>query len=234
VSTVFGNTGAATAARCARALLRRCGVQVPVLAGAERKGEEVAAVVAALAALPAGTRLVALGPLTNVAAALRHEPGLARRITLLMVGGELASRGVLPPYWPYEFNLAKDPAATQVVFGAQGERRLFPLPVVRRLQVGPLRLARLARASRFGAYLAGHSLRWLLRAPLRYQALRFPLWDLPPALFAAGLLPVAFAEMRLMPYGRGGLRRDAAALPTLCATGFDAGLAWEQMVELVG
>ncbi len=72
VSSVFGNTSSATAARCAERLLAVAGSNVPVVEGAARAGGSSAAA-EAIARLPAGTWLLALGPLTNVAAALARR-----------------------------------------------------------------------------------------------------------------------------------------------------------------
>jgi inosine-uridine nucleoside N-ribohydrolase len=232
VSTVFGNTGAATAAGCARRLLDVAGSRAPVLRGADGPAAVVPAVVDALVALPRGAQLLCLGPLSNVAAALRADPALGRRVTLWLVGGDLTTWGRFPPYWPFEFNLALDPGAARAVLAADAERRLFPLPVCRRLRVGPRRLRQLARTSPEARYLVRHSLRWLAYTPLRYQALSFPLWDLVPALCALGELPVRFSARRLALHGRGGLRPQEDAPPTLCADGFDPAAAYEALLRL--
>lgn len=236
VSTVFGNTAADTAQGCAQRLLGALGRQVPVLRGAPRAGAVAPQVVQALLDLPIGAHLLCLGPLTNIAAALRADPTLAARVTMWLVGGNLTSRGPLPPWWPFEFNLALDADAARVVFSAGGcgaaSRILFPLPVCRRLRVDAAALWRLHETSEAGRYLARHSLRWLLRSPLRYGALSFPVWDLVPVLAALGLLPVRCGERRLIVHGRGGVREAACALPTSCAEDFDPAAAWAAFLSL--
>src|SRR5216683_5047308 len=78
VSAVAGNTDAATALRCARALLRVAGLEsVPLI--------DAAAAPAHLAALAAGTSLLALGPLTNVARALQLNPNCSKHLELRVV-----------------------------------------------------------------------------------------------------------------------------------------------------
>jgi hypothetical protein len=107
-----------------------------------------------LAVLPEGTDLLALGPLTNIARACRLDPRLPDRISLRAVGGNLSSRGFLPPLWPYEFNMARDPSAAREVFrGAWKGLLLFPLDVVRRVRADEQRLESLAQLSSLGAYL---------------------------------------------------------------------------------
>jgi len=215
ISTVFGNTSAATAARCSRALLDRHGEAhaVPIIEGAARAGEATSAA-HELVKLPGGTHVLALGPLTNIAEALRIDPTLASRVSLHLVGGNLTSWGRWPPYWPFEFNLAKDVAAARDVFASPIERVVYPLDECERLVIGVGGLRRVARASSLGSYLAKESLRWLAYAPIRYRALRFPLWDLVPALYVLGVRGFHATQRRLALRGRGGLYESERAQVT--------------------
>lgn len=180
ISTVSGNTSAARAEECAAMLCEAAGVEVPLA------GDAVAA--ERLAVLPEGTDLLALGPLTNIARACRLDPRLPERLSLRAVGGNLSSRGFLPPIWPYEFNLARNPSAAREVFrGAWKGLLLFPLDVVRGVRADERRLQTLAGVSPLGAYLARGSLRWLVRARRFRRSASFPVWDLPAALDALGL-----------------------------------------------
>lgn len=61
--------------------------------------------------------LVALGPLTNIALALKLDPTLPQRITRCVVmGGAVTGHGNITP--SAEFNIAFDPEAAHIVFGA--------------------------------------------------------------------------------------------------------------------
>lgn len=61
--------------------------------------------------------LVALGPLTNLALALKLDPGLPQRIARLVVmGGAVTGHGNITPV--AEFNIAFDPEAARIVFEA--------------------------------------------------------------------------------------------------------------------
>jgi purine nucleosidase len=61
--------------------------------------------------------LVALGPLTNLALALRLDPTLPSRVARLVVmGGAVTGRGNITP--AAEFNIAFDPEAAHIVFEA--------------------------------------------------------------------------------------------------------------------
>ena len=65
-----------------------------------------------------GLTLVALGPLTNLALALRLDPGLPQRVTRLVVmGGAVTGQGNTGKI-PAEFNIGFDPEAAHVVFEA--------------------------------------------------------------------------------------------------------------------
>jgi inosine-uridine nucleoside N-ribohydrolase len=197
VSTVFGNTSARSAEACARKLATAAGVEVPVWRGAEGPGGSSGAA-ERIAELPEGFEILALGPLTNLAAALAHDPGLPARTSLRLVGGNLSSRGFLTPLWPLEFNLTRDAEAARQVLSAGWRRMLlYPLDVVCRMRADSAQLSRLSGLSGLGAFLASGSERWLRRARWRHLSRSFPVWDLPCALEALGLLRSPTREGRL-------------------------------------
>jgi purine nucleosidase len=67
---------------------------------------------------PGELTLVALGPLTNLALAVRLDPGLPQRVARLVVmGGAVNGHGNTRTA-PAEFNIGFDPEAAQVVFAA--------------------------------------------------------------------------------------------------------------------
>jgi inosine-uridine nucleoside N-ribohydrolase len=205
----------------------------PVTIGADEPGQRTAAA-ERIAALPAGTHLLALGPLTNLAQALRIDPKLERRITVSVVGGNLSSIGRWPPYWPYELNLARDVGAAHTVFRSALPRRIYPLDVCRHLTVGAGFLHRLSRGAPLGRTLARGSWRWLAHAPVRYRALSFPLWDLVPALDLLGLLEHKETRRRLACRGRGLLVDDGGAEEAVCVRSFDAAAALAAFERLLG
>ncbi|MBL8298038.1 MAG: nucleoside hydrolase [Rhodanobacteraceae bacterium] len=64
---------------------------------------------------PGQLTLVALGPLTNLALALRLDPGLPQRVArLVIMGGAVTGRGNTSV--PAEFNVGFDPEAAHIVF----------------------------------------------------------------------------------------------------------------------
>lgn len=180
ISVVSGNTDAPTALRCATALLAVAG-QTPPLRAAEAAAE-------ALAGLPGGVDLLAIGPLSNLAAAQRRAPQTRWR-RVVVVGG-LSRRWPRPWLAASDLNRGRDPQAWAEVLGAQSVLRV-PLDQARRLRADAALLDRLAAAPGLGRYLAAHSRRWLRSAPWRHAARSFPLWDLVAALLVAEALPGA-------------------------------------------
>jgi purine nucleosidase len=69
-----------------------------------------------ISAEPGQITLVATGPLTNIALALRRYPSLASQVSDFVIMGGSAGRGNVTP--AAEFNIAADPEAAAIVFGA--------------------------------------------------------------------------------------------------------------------
>ncbi len=85
--------------------------------------------------------LVAVGPLTNIALALRAAPDIASRVVGISVmgGGTFGNRTAMG-----EFNIWADPEAAAVVFGYGGRLVMAGLDVTHQFQTTPERIARIA------------------------------------------------------------------------------------------
>lgn len=85
--------------------------------------------------------LVPVGPLTNIALALRSAPDIAARIAgiSLMGGGTFGNRTSTG-----EFNIWADPEAAAIVFGYGGRLVMAGLDVTHQFQATPERIARIA------------------------------------------------------------------------------------------
>jgi purine nucleosidase len=82
---------------------------------AAARGLAAEAIVAALRGTPSGLTLCPLGPLTNIALALRLEPDIQARIPqIVLMGGAMALGNMTPAA---EFNIYVDPHAAAIVFG---------------------------------------------------------------------------------------------------------------------
>ncbi len=89
-----------------------------------------------LKAAPGEIVIVAIGPLTNLAAAEQKSPGilkLAKQIVIM--GGAFFHHGNVTP--EAEFNIAYDPEAAQIVFGACTNLIVMPLDVTHQLVFTP-------------------------------------------------------------------------------------------------
>lgn len=85
--------------------------------------------------------LVATGPLTNVAIALRLDPTLAERLERIsLMGGAVAAGNVTPVA---EFNVWADPEAARLVFASGVPIRMSGLDLTHQALVGPRELDRL-------------------------------------------------------------------------------------------
>ena len=79
--------------------------------------------------------VVALGPLTNLAAAFLRHPELAASLDeIVVMGGSIAGGNVTPAA---EFNIHTDPEAAQIVFDAPVPVTMVGLDVTRAARVGP-------------------------------------------------------------------------------------------------
>lgn len=92
------------------------GAGLPPPSHAAAEGHAVEAIIAALRAAPErGLTLCPLGPLTNLALALRLAPDIRPKIArIVMMGGALALGNMTPAA---EFNMYADPHAAAIVFG---------------------------------------------------------------------------------------------------------------------
>lgn len=88
-----------------------------------------------------GSWLVPIGPLTNIALALRAAPDLAKRISgiSLMGGGTFGNRAPLA-----EFNVWADPEAAAIVFGCGAPLTMAGLDVTHQFLVTPARIEQIA------------------------------------------------------------------------------------------
>jgi inosine-uridine nucleoside N-ribohydrolase len=80
--------------------------------------------------------LVAVGPLTNLALALKKDPGGMKKLKeLVIMGGAVRTRGNITPY--AEFNIFSDPLAAQIVFESGLPITLVPLDVTHQVFLTP-------------------------------------------------------------------------------------------------
>jgi purine nucleosidase len=95
--------------------------------------------------------LIGVGPLTNIALALRREPRLAGWVRDFVIMGGSAGRGNVTP--AAEFNIAADPEAAAIVFGAGWRVTMVGLDVTRQARATPDIQERMRGLGRLGADL---------------------------------------------------------------------------------
>ena len=84
---------------------------------------------------PEEVTLLCLGPLTNLAKAIRREPNLPSMLSqVMMVGGSLTATGNISPC--SEFNFYFDPVAAREVLATRMTKSLIPLDIVREVTFG--------------------------------------------------------------------------------------------------
>lgn len=113
------------------------GVGLPEPRSTEQDGPASEFLARELLAAPAGTlRILALGPLTNVARLVIDHPGAAGRVErIVAMGGAVRDRGNVTP--AAEFNVWADPEAADVVVRAGLPFTLVPLDVTRQVLAPP-------------------------------------------------------------------------------------------------
>jgi purine nucleosidase len=125
----------------------------PATAPAARHG--VDAIVDFVMSAPPGTATVCtLGPMTNLATALRREPAIAGRVReVVMMGGGVFEGGNVTP--AAEFNVFVDPHAADVVFRSGAPLTLVPLDTTHRCLTTADRIGRFrAMGTRVGTVVA--------------------------------------------------------------------------------
>lgn len=100
--------------------------------------------------------LVAIGPLTNVALALRTAPDLASRLKgISIMGGGITFGNATPVA---EFNILADPEAADVVFRAPVRRIVAPLDLTHQFRVDEATVSRVKGSAGRAATFAGEIL----------------------------------------------------------------------------
>lgn len=153
VSTVEGNGDLATVTARTAAFVALLGLSdLPVLPGGLPDGGAAARAMATWAIDdPGEVTVVAIGPLTTVAAALASDPGVAAGLAEIVVMG---GRFFGPLGAPAETNARLDPWAMRAVLESGARVRVVGLDVTARMALTPADLERLARGGETARYLS--------------------------------------------------------------------------------
>ncbi len=127
------------------------GARLPAPAAAPRAGHATDFIIDTVLAAPGEVTLVATGPLTNIALALRREPDLAANVRDFVLMGGSSGRGNVTP--AAEFNIAVDPEAAAIVFAAGWQVTMIGLDVTLQATADPEVTARIAALGRLAGDL---------------------------------------------------------------------------------
>jgi purine nucleosidase len=155
VCTAAGIRGVPIAAGCDRPLLRELVTAADVHGASGLDGHDwpepevgvepghaVDLLVDLVMAEPNEVTLVAIGPLTNVALALRREPRIARAVREVVLMGGSFTRGNQTP--AAEFNIYVDPEAASIVLEAEWPVTMVGLDLTHQARVTPDVMERIA------------------------------------------------------------------------------------------
>lgn len=137
ITAVFGNDELVNTYPKAQEVVQVAGrSDVPVFKGAASKdelgasNEAVEFMIKTVMENPGEITLLAIGPLTNVATAMKLEPNFASNLRgLFIMGGAVNYTGNQPPTMESEFNFKSDPEAAKFVMAQSVETYLAPTNV---------------------------------------------------------------------------------------------------------
>ncbi|MEW6201147.1 MAG: nucleoside hydrolase [bacterium] len=111
---------------------------------------------------PEDVSLLAVGPLTNIATVEKMEPGILRRLReVVIMGGAVYRRGIVPPFFKAEFNFWRDPSAAEIVLRSGANIFLFPLDVTYKVVFGKIEMEQLhSSKTAAGEYLWKNLVLW--------------------------------------------------------------------------
>jgi len=125
--------------------------RLPGAAGRPRPGHAADFLIETIGAAPGEITLIATGPLTNVALAVRREPRIVSQVADFVIMGGSAGRGNVTP--AAEFNIACDPEAAAIVFRAGWQVTMVGLDVTLQARASPAVQERMRGLGRLGSDL---------------------------------------------------------------------------------
>ncbi len=210
------------------------GVDLPSTARKPRRADAVDFIHDRALAAPGQVSVIALGPLTNVAAALDRRPDVAKAISeIVVMGGAVDVPGNITPH--AEFNIFEDPWSANGVFASGVPVTLVGLDVTHKTSMhrdgGPLWFEGTSRSAQLGNRILANSFRE------RAGVQEFYLHD-PLAVAAAvepELLTYRRAQVEVVTDGdeRGRTVASFGDGPVRVALGVDVGRAVEVVRTLI-
>ena len=224
LGAVGGNTSAQEAYQNNLALAEKCGWDGPVLQSHE--------VPDFLGTISSDIKILALGPLSNIAKSLDLHPALQTRVReIIVVGSHSTSIGRWPPFFPFEYNLTKDRKAAQKVFSAGIPITIMPLNVARELRMSMAGIDSLPGV--LGAYLTESSRRWIWRSRLLWWQSTVAVWDLAAAMYVRCPELFKTRQTRVVCHSNARVEFDAGTCEVTLIEEMDEGEIWLRFKELL-
>jgi len=138
--------------------------------------------------------IIAIGPLTNLAAILRERPGLLQRVgRIVVMGGAVWCKGNISP--SAEFNFYRDPQAAADVLASGLPITVVSLDVTNQVVMDESHLARLSRSGNRTAELIASMIRFPMSQASDEGSGRFLVHD--PLTVGTLLWPALFLQSRM-------------------------------------
>jgi purine nucleosidase len=196
ITTVNGNTDVESATLLSLELIKRLGCgDIPVVMGASApftrpdrmrrapanvvstyghhkatEGYAAVEIVRHVMANPGEITIVAIGPLTNVAAAILLEPRVAISVREIVMMGGIFLGQTLESSMPGEFNVWVDPESAEAVLNSGAKLRWVGLDVTLQVRLTREHAKRMSQSSgKFGAFAGESTMKWI-----DYQKVRHP------------------------------------------------------------
>lgn len=231
ISSVFGNCDEESSNANLRTLADLCGYQGKIFSGAISSASLSSEASHYLSTRSYRLRILAIGPLTNVARALAENPALANYVTELIVV-MTNYRFPLPAFRFFDFNHWNDPTALRTVMKSPIPITLVPCDVARRLRIAFSDLDFLPDP--LGPYFRRHCRRWFRRAVILKGRRTIPVWDLSAAMYAVdpGLFQTRVTSLELSRLGAASFG-SAGGRPVTVVEGYHSKNVWDQFVAAV-
>lgn len=230
ISSVFGNTFESWAFQNNQELAKLCHYEGRLFRGASHHWSQKSEASLILSNQTDPLRVLALGPLTNVALALELNQHLAQTVKEVIFTGS-NFHWALPTTRFFDFNFWKDPASAKKVFGSQLALTCVPCDVARNLRISKLELE--CWNTELGEFIRMKSKRWFFRSLFLKGARTVPVWDLVAAVYT--LAPELFEvdEVAATIDRKGGIRYQSPGRKIKVVKSFESKRIWDFFFSMV-